>query len=224
MTSLGLGLVGAAELQAAARAKLGPHADPRVVSIFASGELEMEHDVAEWEASSGHMRSHRVRIGLQAALLGMVRGHPHVEDEVTRILSVAISSRPGESVSEVSFHFDPDAELPVEETPYRGPAPVTPAAGTEPSANRARNWAALASEYLAAWGHPEIAAIAGRARIDVTNPNLGGEERPRVTVTLDEEDQGTPRGRLALLETCLRDLLEGPRALRRDRIEWRLGP
>ena len=137
------GDISAADLKAAARARLGPSADPRVVTVFVGGELTLEHDVAEWEASSGHMRSHRVRIGLAAGTLGMVRGHPHVEDEVTRVVSVVMASRPHETVSQVSFHFDPSAVEPLAESPYRGAAPTeTPGIAREPS------WARLASEYL----------------------------------------------------------------------------
>ncbi|MDB4992919.1 MAG: hypothetical protein JWM74_351 [Myxococcaceae bacterium] len=201
----------AADLQAAARAKLGPNADPRVVSVFVQGELSLEHDVAEWEATSGHMRSHRVRIGLTADLLGMVRGHPHVEDEVTRIVSLVMTTRPNESVSELSFHFDRNAAPPVVESPYRGAAPVPPAPDTEPSLAREPNWPALASDYLAACGHAEIAAIASRARIQIKSAHSDGEERHHVAVTLAAADASTPRIRLAFLGTCLRDLLEGPR-------------
>jgi hypothetical protein len=201
------GDITAAELQAAARARLGPNADPRVTAVF-EGALSLEHGVAEWEASSGHMRSHRVRIGLAAATLGMVRGHPHVEDEVTRVVSVVMTARPNETVSELSFHFDPSAAGPLAESPYRGALPVTPAPDGdlphEPS------WAKLAAEYLDACGHDEIAAIAGRAHIQVRSAREDGAVRHHVTVTLAPTDASTPRIRLAFLETCLRDLLEGP--------------
>jgi hypothetical protein len=197
----------AADLKAAARAKLGPSADPRVVSVFVEGELSLEHDVAEWEASSGHMRSHRVRIGLAAATLGMVRGHPHVEDEVTRVVSVVMAARPNETVSELSFHFDPSAVPPLAASPYRGAAPAEP---TAPDPARAPSWASLASEYLDACGHEEIAAIARRAHIEVTSLLEEGEPRRHAQVKLAAVDAGTPRIRLAFLGTCLRDLLEGP--------------
>ena len=204
------GDITAADVQAAARAKLGPNADPRVVSVFAEGELTLEHDVAEWEATSGHMRSHRVRIGLGAGTLGMVRGHPHVEDEVTRVVSVVMTTRPNESVSELSFHFDRNAARPVVDSPYRGAAPVPAAPDTEPSLAREPNWSALASEYLAACGHSEIAALASRAHIELRSAHADGDERHHVTVTLAAADASTPRIRLAFLETCLRDLVEGP--------------
>ncbi len=201
----------AADLQAAARAKLGPNADPRVVSVFVEGELSIEHDVAEWEATSGHMRSHRVRIGLAADRLGMVRGHPHVEDEVARIVSVVMTTRPNESVSELSFHFDRDAAPPVVASPYRGAAPLPGGPPTELGHAREPDWPVLASEYLAACGHAEIAAIASRARIEVKSATENGDERHHAKVTLAATSTGTPRIRLAFLETCLRDLLEGPR-------------
>jgi hypothetical protein len=200
----------AAELQAEARAQLGLHADPRVVSVLAEGVMAVEHDVAEWEASAGHMRSHRVRIGLHAALLGLVRAHPHVEDAVTRAVGVVMSTRPTESVSEVSFHFDPNA-APLASTPYRGVWAVAPASEDGERDASANDWAALASDYLTACDDAGIAAIAGRASIDVATRRAGGTEHHDVRVTLAPEDAETPRVRLAILEACLRDLVAGER-------------
>jgi hypothetical protein len=100
---------------------------------------------------------------------------------------------------------------PLAASPYRGALPLEPPPGSDPSLAREPNWARLASEYLDACGHEEIAAIAGRAHIEVRSALEDGERRHHATVTLAPRDATTPRIRLAFLETCLRDLLEGPR-------------
>jgi hypothetical protein len=191
-----------AALRAAVLSSLSAHTDPRVAKIANEGVLSIEHAVSEWEASTGRVVAHRVRVGLTAALLGMVRGHPHVEDEVTRVVSIAMAQKHGDRVSEVVFHYDPVAAAHlVVESPYRGslvpPEPPAPRASASP------DLAADAADYLTAFGEPDGAAVAGRARMQLTSAGT-------VRVELDAEDAAARPEHLALLEKCLRDLLEGP--------------
>lgn len=190
----------ATALRTAVLAKLGGHEDPRTAKVLREGAIVVERHVSSWEASSGTVIAHRVRIGVPAALLGALRGHPHLEDEVTRIIGVAVSDQPGESASDVLFHFDPALGVGVS-TPYRGALPGA-GARSEPGI------AELAAEYLVAFGEPGAAAMASRARIEVT-PRIGrkGEPYEDVQLVFAREDRGAFPSRLPSIESCLRDLL-----------------
>jgi hypothetical protein len=204
-------------VRAAALASLGAHADPRVAQIVSEAVLSIDHDVSQWEASTGRIVAHRVRVGVTASLLGVVRGHPHVEDEVTRLVSVAMAKSHGDRVSEVVFHHDPAAAASrVVETPYRGSlAPPEAPAPSEPHVSPAANLAEHAGDYLDAFGEKDVAAMARRADIAVTTrerPNKKAEHAVRVT--LANEDASPSQEHAELLGRCLRDLLEGASSAR----------
>lgn len=181
-------------LRSAVLARLGAHQDPRTARVLRDAVLAIDHHVAEWEASSGRVIAHRVRLGISASLLGALRGHPHVADEITRMIGVAVSDRPGETASDVVFHFDPEASAGVPSTPYRGAWP------REKGDAANLDYRALSFEYLEAFGDPEAAAIARRATLASGSPSL-------VRWTLAPEDETAPSARLLAIETCLRDLL-----------------
>lgn len=194
--------LGPAALHAAAIASLGPHTDPRVVRIVTEGTFSIDHGVSAWETSTGHIVAHRVRVGLTAALLGTVRGHPHVEDEVVRVLSVAMATSHDERVSELLFHHDPSAATPrTVETPYRGSH-----APSEPASTREADIAASASDYLVGFGEEATAAIVRRAQIET---RARAADDAEVRVTLAKEDEATPRERIEHIERCLCDLMSG---------------
>jgi len=191
--------ISADALHTAVLAKLGAHEDPRTAKVLRECVVSIEHHVSDWEASSGRVVGHRVRIGLSAALLGALRGHPHVEDEVTRIVGVAVSDRPGEAASDVLFHHEPALNRRIS-TPYRGEAPV---AQREPL-----DLSELASDYLAAFGEPGVAALAKGALIEAA-PRVGrkGEPYQDVLLVFAPEDRGVYPTQVLVLESCLRDLL-----------------
>lgn len=200
-------------------AAAGPHTDPRVVRIAREGTMVIEHDVCEWEASTGRIVAHRVRVGLAAELLGMLRGHPHIEDDFVRTVSAAIANRFGERASEILFHHDlgPKAALSLE-TPYRGSrAPSEPPAL---GAHVAWDLAAWVPAYLDAFGESELADVARRARFDVLGSGVAetAQRRERdpltVRVSLTAEDAAATPSQDARLESCLRDLLGGIAAVR----------
>jgi len=194
--------ISATALRAGALAKLGGHEDPRSARVLRDGVLSVEHHVSQWEASSGRVIAHRVRVGVPAALLGALRGHPHVEDEVTRIIGVVVSDQPGEAASDVLFHHEPALSARLS-TPYRGALP-----GAEPGQ---LDLPALASDYLVAFGEDDAAAIARRARIEVA-PRVGrkGHSHQDVHLILAREDERASGTTQLAIENCLRDLLEGP--------------
>jgi hypothetical protein len=190
-------------LRAAALATIGAHADERVAQIAREAALSIEHGVSEWEASTGRVVAHRVYVGLSAPLLGALRGHPHVEDEVTRILSVAMAKSHGDRVSEIFFHHDPHAAPHAVETPYRGslaPLDAPAPARTSVSDN--------VSSYLVAYGDEAVAAIARRAEYAVTIREPPGKSELRIRVTLAREDASAAGDRLELLEKCVCDLFQ----------------
>lgn len=189
----------ATALRAAALTKLGGHEDARSVEVLRSGVLTIEHHVSEWEASSGRVVAHRVRIGVSAALLGALRGHPHVEDEVTRIIGVALAEHPLEVAGDVLFHHDASS-VRGEPTPYRGTAP--------PSAPS--DLAVVLAEYLAGSGSEEAASVARRARVVVSSRiDRKGREHHDVEVLVAGDKVPTARSRLAVLDAALKDLLAG---------------
>ena len=185
-----------AELRAALLPRLGAHEDPRTTRVLREGVLSIDHHVSEWEASSGRVIAHRVRLGVSAPLLGALRGHPHVADEVTRLIGVAVSERPGETAGDVVFHYDPEASATVPVTPYRGVWPREKAGEATPAE---RDYAALSSEYLDAFGDADAAAMARRATIELAGPNA-------MRLHLAPEDERAPSARVLAIETCLRDL------------------
>ncbi len=185
-----------------------PHPDPRVVRIAREGRMTLEYDVCEWEASTGRIVAHRVHVGLEAELLGMVRGHPHVEDEFVRIVSAAIASRFGDRASEILFHHDLAAASRLAlETPYRGS--LAPSGPPALGAHVAWDVAAWAPAYLDAFGENELADVARRARFEVETTQRREGDTFSVRVVLAAEDAASRPSQGAGLEACLRDLLGG---------------
>lgn len=198
--------ISATALRAGALARLGGHEDPRTARVLRDGVLSIEHHVSEWEASSGRVIAHRVRVGVPAALLGALRGHPHVDDEITRIIGVVVSDQPGEAASDVLFHHEPASSARLS-TPYRGALPGA-LPGTEADQ---LDLPALASDYLVAFGEDDAAAIARRARIEVgPRTERKGHSHQDVHLILAREDERASVTTQLAIENCLRDLLEGP--------------
>lgn len=196
----------ASALRAAALAKLGGHEDPRAVEVLRTGVLAIDHHVSEWEASSGRVVAHRVRIGVPAELLGALRGHPHVEDEVTRILGLALAERPLEVAGDVLFHHDASS-VRGGSTPYRGTSPRGASLPSELPA-----LAAQLSEYLAAFGDADAASIARRSRIALSSrADRRGREHHDVEILVAGDEAEAARSRLAVIGAALKDLLAGLR-------------
>jgi len=194
-------------LRAAAIARVTAHTDPRVVDVLREATFVIEHEVSEWLSSEGRVLAHRVHVGLGAALLGSLRGHPHVVDEVTCILSVAMAdSTTGDRAGEIAFRHDLGAGAPPSlVSAYRG-RQLTPEV-TQAGAAGARNLPSLARDYLTAFGDAEVAAMAGRAQIHVTTRQTRGEDHHDVRLTLAAEDAEATISQVVLLEICLRELL-----------------
>lgn len=194
-------------LRAAALARVTPHTDPRVADVLKQATYAVEHDVSEWQSSEGRVLAHRVHVGLGAALLGSVRGNPHVVDDVTRIISVAMAaSTTGDRAGEIAFRHDLGAGAPASfASAYRGqqvgpqPSPADSAPSTD--------LAALARAYLVAFGDAAAAEIAGRATIAVTTRQSRGEDHHDVRLTLAAQDASATPSQHVLLEICLRELL-----------------
>lgn len=194
-------------LRAAALARVTPHTDPRVVDVLREANFAIEHEVSEWLSSEGRVLAHRVHVGLGAALLGALRGHPHMVDEVTRILSVAMTEcTAGDQAGEIAFRHDLGARrAPSLASAYRGDQ--MPAELTQAAAAGARDVPSLAGDYLAAFGDAEVAAMARRSQIHVTTQKSRGESHHDVRLTLAPEDTGATTSQVVLLEICLRELL-----------------
>lgn len=194
-------------LRAAALARVTPHTDPRVVDLLREATFAIEHEVSEWLSSEGRVLAHRVHVGLGAALLGSLRGHPHMVDEVTRIVSVAMTeSTSGDRAGEIAFRHDLGAgRAPSLASAYRGDQ--LPPEVAHAVAAGARDLPSLARDYLAAFGDTEVAAMARRAQIQVTTEQSRGESHHDVRLTLAPEDAAATTSQVVLLEICLRELL-----------------
>lgn len=194
-------------LRAAALARVTSHTDPRVVDLLGEATFAIEHEVSEWLSSEGRVLAHRVHVGLGATLLGSLRGHPHLVDEVTRIVSVAMTEcTAGDQAGEIAFRHDLGARrAPSLASAYRGDQ--LPPDASHAAAAGTRDLPSLAGAYLAAFGDAEVAAMARRAQIHVTTQQSRGECQHDVRLTLAAEDAGATTSQVVLLEICLRELL-----------------
>jgi hypothetical protein len=183
-----------------ALAALGPHGDPRARQALERACIEVELDVATWEATAGTVRGHRVTLGVDAAILAEARRAPAVRDALHAAVASSVARQRGEALVDLRMRWDgrSDARA-VAGHPYRGGAPV-PVAPVTPAEGLAA--------FLEAAGHALLAAAAGRSAITVTRTR----EPARVAVTVRSaagDAEALAAGRAAVEEALTALLREG---------------
>lgn len=101
---------------------LGAHADPRAAALLDRATLHIDEGVRQWTGSAGDVRAHRVRLGVDARSLGVVKAAPSAEDSLRAAFAAVLSDHAGESLAELVIEWDGALSARMES--YRGAARI----------------------------------------------------------------------------------------------------
>lgn len=96
---------------------LGPLGHGVAREALETGALEVERDVAAWEASHGTVHGDRVVVRVEAAVVARILETPAAQDELAHAISAALAADGARTLYDLAFDV---SEVPRDGSPYRG--------------------------------------------------------------------------------------------------------
>jgi hypothetical protein len=89
------------ELRRRALVVLGPHGDAQALEALTHGELDVVHDVLDWEGTGGTVHGHRVIVRLSAEIYPHVAENHAALDGLARSVAAAMAERGGQALADL---------------------------------------------------------------------------------------------------------------------------